>query len=433
MIPFLMRFLYVSGLMLLVIFISCTVKQKVVRQKDQSLLYRPGNNAIHPEFLVFHLSDTVSQLLVKLNTDELLFNQANPMNIMQAVVKISYQLIDITNDPNNDRLSDSSSVFRTIDKVAGRKISITTILVKAQFGKIYLLKVTTNDVLHNINQQNFVFVNKQTKHSAQNFKPISRQNDAPLFKTYISPNETVKILTNQQNVKKLFIRFQKDNTTLPPPPFSVQVEPKFVFKTDSIWSYDYNPQTSYLFSYQGLYLIQTDTAQSEGLFLANFGQIFPKINDASSMISPLEYLTTTEEFRNIQKTDNKKLAVDNYWLSITNKIDLARELIRIYYNRLSYANLYFTSYKEGWKTDRGMIYMIFGPPNFIGKTAFAETWEYHNKQRVSIFSIKFNKTSSPYSESHFIMQRDDSYTPFWRNAVESWHNGKVYSVDEQTQ
>jgi hypothetical protein len=110
---------------------------------------------------------------------------------------------------------------------------------------------------------------------------------------------------------------------------------------------------------------------------------------------------------------------------------MARELIRIYYNRLSYANLYFTSYKEGWKTDRGMIYMIFGSPNYINKTASTETWEYHNKQKVSIISIKFLKVPSPYTENLYVMQRNDSYTPFWRNSVESWHNGKVYSMDEQ--
>lgn len=425
-----MRFLPILTFIPVVVILSCTVKQKVVQQPDQSQMYRPGTLMLRPEYSVFHLSDTISQLLVKINTDELLFNQANPENTLQAAVKIYYQLIDITKDLNNKDVADTASIFRTIERVAGRKISIMTLIIKAKLSKSYLLKVTVSDVLHNTSQQSFVFINKLNSYSAQNFKLISRINEAPLFRAFVFPYETVRIQTRQQNVKKIFIKFQNNNTPLPPPPFSVQVEPNFVFKADSIWSYDYGPNIGYQFTYKGHYLIQTDTSQSDGLFISNFGTAFPKVKDIASMISPLEYLTTTEEFRNIVKSENKKLAVDNYWLKLTNNVDMARELIRIYYNRLSYANSYFTSYKEGWKTDRGMVYMIFGSPNYINRTPYTETWEYHNKQNVSIVTIKFVRVFSQYTDNLFVMQRNDFYTPFWRNAVESWHNGKIYSMEE---
>jgi GWxTD domain-containing protein len=422
--------LNIFGLTVTVILASCSAGHKIVKQPDQSAMYKPGRMALHPEYSIFHLNDSISQLLVKLNTDELLFNQANPENVMQAVIKISFQIIDITADPGNKSITDSSTVFRSIDKSATKRFSITTLLIKAQLGREYILKAMITDVLHNIVQQNFVYVHKQNRYSAQNFKLLSRPNDAPMFKSFVLPDEAVRIMINQKDIKKLYIRYQKDNTPLPPPPFSVQVEPQFFFKTDSIWSYNYSPQMGYVFPYKGLYLIQTDTTQKDGLFLADYGRAFPKIKDAAPMVPPLEYLTTTEEFRNLQKGDNKKLAVDNYWLNMTNNVDMARQLIRIYYSRFSYANLYFTSYKEGWKTDRGMIYIIFGPPSFISKTALTETWEFHDKRRAKIFSINFAKTPTIYSDNHYIMQRNDSYTPYWRNAIDSWHNGKVYSPED---
>jgi GWxTD domain-containing protein len=426
-----MRFVNVFGLMLLVMLISCVAKQKVVQRPDQSSLYKPGSKInLHPEFLVFHLNDSVSQLLVKLNPDELLFNQANPENKMEAVVKIYYQLTDITKDPNNKAITDSLSVFRTIEKMAAKKISVNTLMLKAKIGKTYLLKVVVVDVLQNIMQQNFVFVNKRNKFTSQNFKMISRKNEAPIFRTYIKPDEAIRIITNQPNITKIYIKYQKDNTSLPPPPFSVQVERSLVFKTDSMWSFSYSAQKSYMFPYQGLYLVQTDTTQTDGLFFSNYGSAYPKVTDASPMVPPLEYLSTTEEFRNIQKGANKKLAVDNYWLNLTNNVDMARELIRIYYNRYYYANLYFTSYKEGWRTDRGMIYMIFGPPSFITKTPYSEIWEYHDRRKVTIFNITFIKALSPLSDNHFVMQRNDTYTSFWRDAVESWHSGKIYTIKD---
>jgi GWxTD domain-containing protein len=426
-----MRFLNVLGLTFLIFLVSCAVKHKASQIPEQSSLYKPGSRTnFHPEYLVFHINDSVSQLLVKLNPDELLFNQANPENKMEAVVKIYYQLTDITKEPNNKVISDSLSIFQTIEKSASKKISISTLLIKAQIGKAYLLKVVVVDVLQNIMQQNFVFVNKRNRNSAQNFKMVSRKNSAPIFKTYLKADDVIGILSNQPNVSKIYIRFQKDNTPLPPPPFSVQTERNFTFRTDSLWTFSYNPQKSFMFPYQGLYLVQTDSTQNEGLFFANYGSSYPKIKEPMQMIPPLEYLTTSEEFRNLQKVINKKIAVDNYWLNLTNNVDMARELIRIYYNRFYYANLYFTSYKEGWKTDRGMVYIIFGPPSFITKTPYSEIWEYHDRRKVSIFNITFIKAVSPFNENHYIMQRNDSYTPFWRDAVESWHSGKIYSIKD---
>ena len=62
--------------------------------------------------------------------------------------------------------------------------------------------------------------------------------------------------------------------------------------------------------------------------------------------------------------------------NVRGNIDKARELIRIYYTRILYSNYYFTSYKEGWRTERGMIYTIYGPPDKVYKTSDGESWGY---------------------------------------------------------
>ncbi len=36
-----------------------------------------------------------------------------------------------------------------------------------------------------------------------------------------------------------------------------------------------------------------------------------------------------------------------------------------YYRRWAYANEHFADYREGWKTDRGRVYIIYGPPDDI--------------------------------------------------------------------
>lgn len=417
-------------ILLAVLASSCASKRKVVQQQNQSYLYTPGSGFIHPEYVVFHYNDTASQLLIRLNTDELLFNQANPENAMQAKVKIQYQLFDITTDPANKKIADSATIIRKFDKQNGKRVIVTSLSVKALPGKIYSMRISLSDIIHNTIQQNMITVNKMTHFSSQNFKVLTHPNDAPLFRLFLNPDEPIHILSNQANTKKLFLRYHKDTTPLPLPPFSVAVEPTFIFKADSIWVFDYNPQQAFLLRYKGFYFIQTDTTQKEGLLLANFGENYPKIKDAQAMIPPLEFITTSEEFRKLQSSDKYKLTADNYWLGLNGNPEITRELIRIYYTRMTYANQYFTSYKEGWKTDRGMIYMIFGPPSYINKGATTETWEYYVRQDATNLSITFNKIATPYSENHYIMNRSDMYGPFWRTAVDSWRKGKVYSIEE---
>jgi GWxTD domain-containing protein len=207
-------------------------------------------------------------------------------------------------------------------------------------------------------------------------------------------------------------------------------EKTFIFRTDSSWIYPYNPGANFNFQTEGMYFIQTDTTQSEGLYLMHFGKHYPRIKTPEAMLDPLEYITTTVEFRKLQAETNQKLAIDNYWLKLGGNPDISRELIRVFYTRMYFANYYFTSFKEGWKTDRGMIYIIFGQPNYITKTATTETWEYYNTQSAKNVEFIFDKAPSVYTGNHYVLQRSEYFNSFWRQAVDTWRSGKVYSAEE---
>jgi GWxTD domain-containing protein len=67
------------------------------------------------------------------------------------------------------------------------------------------------------------------------------------------------------------------------------------------------------------------------------------------------------------------------------------ELMEEYYRRVEVANANFSSYREGWKTDRGMVYIILGPPDDIDRQPFAashkprEIWYYYKINRALVF------------------------------------------------
>ena len=115
--------------------------------------------------------------------------------------------------------------------------------------------------------------------------------------------------------------------------------------------------------------------------------------------------------------------------ALADDMERARELIRIYYNRVFFSNYYFTSFKEGWMTDRGMIFIIYGPPQAIYTKVNEERWVYYRKNYSSTITFVFNHVQSPYADNNFILQRSESYDIHWRQAVNSWKNGQVFLLD----
>lgn len=63
-----------------------------------------------------------------------------------------------------------------------------------------------------------------------------------------------------------------------------------------------------------------------------------------------------------------------------------------YYRRIEYANKNFKGFGEGWKSDMGMIYITFGPPNNVERHPLAsnsvpyEIWDYYDLNRSFIFA-----------------------------------------------
>ncbi|HLF13985.1 MAG TPA: GWxTD domain-containing protein [Bacteroidota bacterium] len=67
------------------------------------------------------------------------------------------------------------------------------------------------------------------------------------------------------------------------------------------------------------------------------------------------------------------------------------ELMEEYYSRVAYANKHFGHYTTGWKTDMGMVYIIFGTPSNVERHPFEidskpyEVWTYYELNRQFVF------------------------------------------------
>ncbi len=83
------------------------------------------------------------------------------------------------------------------------------------------------------------------------------------------------------------------------------------------------------------------------------------------------YIITDEErkaFKSLQTDDERKEFIEQFWLRRDpTPGTVENEFKTEHYRRIAYANAHFGSESSvpGWKTDRGRIYIVFGPPDEI--------------------------------------------------------------------
>jgi len=87
------------------------------------------------------------------------------------------------------------------------------------------------------------------------------------------------------------------------------------------------------------------------------------------------------DFLNLTTNNQRDKFVEDFW-SRRNPTPQSSEnpYKEEHYRRIGYANTHFAAGVPGWKTDRGRIYIMFGPPDSVdsklGISPPVETWRY---------------------------------------------------------
>lgn len=415
---------------LLTLSVACSAPRPAVKPDVISLskMYNPTGTKLHPAYTIYHNQPSGSLLLVKIFPTELLYSGTIEPDKLLGLVNLSYVMTDIT-DVQKPVLADSGVVtFRFLRENADKRFT-TQIPIKAETGKRYQLAITARDMVRNEPVLTYLNIDKTSALSEQNFLISYAEDRTPFYKPYVVGSNPVRIDCANSNYDSIYVKYYGSEVPLPRPSFSTSREKEFLNKPDSIWVFPFAKAISYRFNYQGIYHLQLDTAVDAGLTLTNFGESYPRVQEVDQMIESLAYLTTSIEYDKLKTATNKKLAVDNFWIERAGDLDKARELIRVYYNRVFFANYYFTSFKPGWKTDRGMIYIIYGPPQSVKVEPGLEKWIYYKNNYTTTVTFTFDHTPNAFSVDNYSLQRSDSYDTFWRSAVDTWRKGKIYLIE----
>jgi GWxTD domain-containing protein len=211
--------------------------------------------------------------------------------------------------------------------------------------------------------------------------------------------------------------YREDFPAASPPFTESQTSVKNSLKPDSTFQI----KDEFAFSQKGLYLLQTDTSSAAGIAIRVEAD-YPRYSKLESLADPVIYITTKTELDRLRSARGDKRAFDKVILSIVGNTERARLFMRNYFRRVELANRFFTSYKEGWKTDRGMLYIIFGQPGFVYKFTDREVWEY--KTVDGKVSFTFVHSPTLFDPDNYVLIRKKSYRDVWLQAVDLNRNAR---------
>ena len=402
-------------LAILVLFCAACSPKIKYSTTDFSSQYK--NLKIEPKFRSYASSHDSAVLLYQINKDGLLYKN-NENGVFEASVILSYRVF--AND-HTSIVTDSGSVNLKIP-FDSLNLIYDGILKYKICTCINYLRISVADV--NRNQEYIygkAFDTRLT--SGPSFYNVMDNFGEDLMSNVVSEGASVNVIPPAK--EKLTVRCYFRDYPLAQPPFSNNPPQTFDLHSDSSFVISENESDGVGLNRKGLYYFQQDTLSNFGYTVFCADEDYPAFTAADQLIDALRYLTTKKEYDQLINSDEKRKSIDQFWLEKAGNNERGRKLIRIYYGRAKDANVHFTSYTEGWKTDRGMIYIIFGPPATVYRDGDNEVWNYHFSEGIPASRFVFTRMNNPFTDNDYVLNRSAELQRTWYIAVDSWREGRI--------
>lgn len=249
---------------------------------------------------------------------------------------------------------------------------------------------------------------------------LTDENGTPILDNYLKAEQSFKLTHNSDSILKFYIKYYEESFNPAPPPQSQNSG--FFNAANKTYNqlFVVNRGRELKLSEEGLYFIQTDTASNKGIYINYFGPDYPSMTRLGDLVLATRYITTDTEYNKMRNAANIKVAFDEYWLARNKKETEAKRLISLYYNRMMEANRLFPTTKEGWKTDMGMIFTVFGRPDIIRRYSDKVVWYY--SQTPGRYPVEFVFAQFT---GQYILERSGNLKEPWSAEILKWRIGQA--------
>jgi GWxTD domain-containing protein len=372
-----------------------------------------------PDIVPFVLTDSITKIYFRIPYSTFLYKTAGKEKIRSAAFNLHFDLF--TNYESQKVIDSGTFVFADSLYSGSGGMFNFEFDTRAAEGQNYLLSLTINDLNNKTFRNGTCYINRIAKSSSSSFK-VNQEGEGILYTSVLLNKQPLVVSTADTSMKSLWVSVFRRKFQLPAPPFSQDERPQFDYNPDSIFrlTLQKGATGALTLNKPGFYYFRSDTALLEGFTLFRFSEGFPKLVNARQMLGALRYITSAKEFEAISQRPDTRSAVDSFWLATGGNADRAVNLIRDYYSRVQRANELFSSFTEGWQTDRGLIYIILGPPNVVYRSNLQEEWVYGEAGNMHSLYFYFAKVVNPFTNADYVLMRDPIMKQAWYMAVERW-------------
>ncbi|MFT6996345.1 MAG: GWxTD domain-containing protein [Cryomorphaceae bacterium] len=405
------------------LFQTCSSSSEV-SSGEVPTFYGDAKLKIEPKIKLFHQSSDSTTVFVKFDTENLLYIRRDEEYEASVIVEIDPipGKAETTDRPQKKTVSVPAI---SKDKKGATALVKTNIYLPKDNN--YNVTVTIRDESNGKRLEKLIAVNKDGANNRENFLLFEQGSSTPLFTDRIKSNTSYDLDFGILDTKVINVNYYNRSFPLPPPPFAYYEPKPFNYEPDEqfVLTSDSN-EFNFTSKNEGFYHFRVDTAVKEGFTLFVSSEEFPEVQNVQNMVDPFRYLVSGKEYKKLLEAPALKVEMENFWVDWAGDRNRARNNIETYYNRVETANRFFSSHLEGWKSDRGLIYLIYGEPDKIYKTAQEERWIYGEERNALSITFRFIKVDNPFTENDYRLSREDYYKPSWYRSIEAWRNGRIY-------
>ncbi len=398
-----------------------------LQTNNLSYLYNEQEVGLRPQFFIEPESDTLFKVLYQVETDNFLYSRLSDEAEYEARIRIEYRILPSL---ESSQILDSGLIAfnHRMPAVRNELLSGSFNIRMPDDQEKVLLYLKVRDLNRGSSQANFKWINNQSYHASSYFQVLDSAGNY-LFKEHIPQGLPFQVKHSLLDNKTFYVSYYDRDFPLALPPYSSMEESSFNIQPDTTFVVPTDQDLS--FRAEGFYHFRLDTTQWSGQTVYNFYPEFPYVNNHRRMAEPLRYLTTQKEYSEmLELMDNPeelKTWIDDFWIRKGGTAERARSLVAAYYKRVEEANRNFSSYLEGWKTDRGIVYIIYGPPNAVYRSSSGEAWVYGNENSALSYYFNFIHLDNPFTDNDYSLERSNQYRYGWGQAIEAWRRGHIYN------
>lgn len=411
---------YVS--LLLIVLISACYSGSNVSQPDYTYLYNPEQRLIKPDLKIYHHSNDSSTLFFRMKVDDILYSKMMGDDSLTTRLLVKYKVFDY----EKKELMLDSATIGLIDLGQNKKIEFlqAKLVVYMPIGKLYRLRIYFRDEYKDLNTVYEQLYDKRLNGNQEFY--LLKQDGKIIYNAVASEKKEVIVYKSPLiQCTKFDLDSANHQFKMTPPPFVTDAGQQQIN-----FSYRSNVEIKDSIAIDNIgrlnRLIPADS-QLLRLHFFYFQKGYPYITKLDQMVEPIRYISTTAEYKRIKNSLNLKKEIDQFWLKLGKDESTAKALIREYYKRVELANAYFSSYREGWKSDRGIIFIVYGQPNTIYKDLNSESWIYGEENNILSVKFTFRKIRSEESDNIFMLLRNEDYKSNWYRAVDDWRQARINS------